>query len=339
MWYYVEFKRGHEFMAHMSRKEYRIKAGHQNTKANRAKSEYSRSRANDKRKFSDSNLMKNMKENNSFSSVGSRRDYTHVKLNFWTIFSDRPYVAVALIVIAIFMAMIKFWWGFLVLIILIAIGIYIIGHSHHPHQVLSIEFKMQASRKLSMLRALQLGGSVLMFLATYMKQVVSVNFSSAGSTDSLQIVEGVLSNRGGSYGQQGTYLLDLLNTFTGGQLFSSYRYAANSAQMMNSASGKLIVMWILLLMIAPAFCVLAQFFKEPYARNVTLISSIIAMISFLFTPYLMHKWVTEYGIENQMTQMVASNAFSIGKMAYVAIGCSIGVMLLSLYRFIKKDNF
>lgn len=296
-------------MAHLSRKEYR--------------------RQRSKQKI--------VVDNNNRGS--SREDQRHVKLNFWKIFSDRPYVSVALIVLAILMIMIKFWWGLLLLAIVVAIGIVIIGHSHHPNQVLSLEFKMKASRKLSMLRAFQLGGSVLMFLATYMKQVVSVNFSSAGSTDSLHLIEGVLSNRGGSYGQQGTYFINLLNTLTGGQLWSSYRYATNSAQMMDSPSGRAIIMWILLLMIAPAFCLLAQFFKEPYARNATLFSSIIAMFSFILTPSLMRKWVVAYGVENQMSVQAAQNAVSIGPMAYVAIACSILVMVIALYRFIKKDNF
>ena len=55
-----------------------------------------------------------------------------------------------------------------------------------------------------MLRALQFGGSIIMFLATYMKKVVTVNFSTAGSTDGLQVVQGILSNRCGVYGQQGS---------------------------------------------------------------------------------------------------------------------------------------
>ena len=190
-----------------------------------------------------------------------------------------------------------------------------------------------------MLRALQLGGSVLMFLATYMKQVVNVDFASAGSTDSLQVVESVLSTHGGSYGQQGTYFLNLWNTFTGNQLWSSYRYATNSAQMMSSPSGRWIIMWTLLLMIAPAFCVLAQMFKEPYSRNATLIASSITMISFIFTPVLMRHWVVAYAMENQMGAQAANNAVSVGAMAYVAIACAIGVNLIALYRFIKKDNF
>ena len=269
----------------------------------------------------------------------TRADYRHLKLNFWDIFADRPYVAVAIVVLAIFLVMAKLWWLLAGLAVIVAIGIFVIGRSHHPDRVLSLEFKMKSSRKLSMLRALQFGGSIIMFLATYMKKVVTVNFSTAGSTDGLQIVQGILSNRGGVYGQQGSYFLSLLNTLTGGQLWGKYRYATNSAQMMNSSAGRLIIMWILLLMIAPAFCVLAQFFREPYSRNTALAASIVATISFVLTPRLLSKWIVEYAVENRMTSAQAQAAISVGPMAYVAIFCAILVLVISIYRVIKKDRF
>lgn len=317
-------------MTNMSRREYRMRS-------QKAKESMQRRRHYSKKELNRDELRK-PDPLRAPQIDTSRIEYTHTNLNFWKIFSDRPYVSVAIIVLAIFLVMIKFWVGLLILGIIVAIGIYVIAKSHHPDQILSIEFRLKASRKLSMLRSLQLGGSLLMFLSTYMKQVVSVDFSSAGSTDSLQIIEGVLSNHG-YYGQQGSYFLSLLNTVTGGSLWSSYRYATNSAQMMSSDSGRNIVVWVLLLMIAPAFCVLAQFFREPYSRNCSLISSLIAMISFILTPGLMKKWVVEYAIENQMSQQAASNAVNIGTMAYVAMGCAILVMGISLYRFIKKDQF
>ena len=269
----------------------------------------------------------------------TRADYRHLKLNFWDIFADRPYVAVAIVVLAIFLVMAKLWWLLAGLVVIVAIGIFVIGRSHHPDRVLSLEFKMKSSRKLSMLRALQFGGSIIMFLATYMKKVVTVNFSTAGSTDGLQIVQGILSNRGGIYGQQGSYFLSLLNTLTGGQLWGKYRYATNSAQMMNSSAGRLIIMWILLLMIAPAFCVLAQFFREPYSRNTALAASIVATISFVLTPRLLSKWIVEYAVENRMASAQAQAAISVGPMAYVAIFCAMLVLVISIYRVIKKDRF
>lgn len=269
----------------------------------------------------------------------TRADYRHLKLNFWDIFADRPYVAVAIVVLAIFLVMAKLWWLLAGLVVIVAIGIFVIGRSHHPDRVLSLEFKMKSSRKLSMLRALQFGGSIIMFLATYMKKVVTVNFSTAGSTDGLQIVQGILSNRGGIYGQQGSYFLSLLNTLTGGQLWGKYRYATNSAQMMNSSAGRLIIMWILLLMIAPAFCVLAQFFREPYSRNTALAASIVATISFVLTPRLLSKWIVEYAVENRMASAQAQAAISVGPMAYVAIFCAMLVLIISIYRVIKKDRF
>ncbi|MBC6361419.1 cytochrome C5 [Lactobacillus apis] len=305
--------------SHMTRREYRKKyAGEQQEVPNRS--------AENK-----------LSEQDTASTT--RTEYRHLKLNFWEIFSDRPYVAVAIVVLAIFFVMAKLWWLLAILAVIVGVGIFIIGHSHHPDRVLSLEFKMKASRKLNMLRALQFGGSVLMFLATYMKKVVTVNFPAAGSTDGLQVIQGILSNRGGVYGQQGSYLLSLLNTFTGGQLWGKYRYATNSAQMMNSSAGRLIIMWVLLLMIAPAFCVLAQFFREPYSRNTALVASIVATISFVLTPRLLSKWIVEYAMENRMANEQAKAAISIGPMAYVAMLCAVLVLVISIYRAIKRDHF
>lgn len=324
-------------MAHMSRREYRMKKAKNEQGTTSSKSNFNQNKTVSREEF------RNRRQHSSISSARIAQNITedkkHHTLNFWDIFADRPYISVAVIVVAIFLIMIKMWWGLLILLGLVIVGISVIGHSHHPNQILSLEFKMQSSRKLSMLRAIQFGAAIIMFLATYMKQVVTVNFSSAGSTDSFQVITGVLSNRGGSYGQQGTYFLNLLNTFTGGNLWSSYRYATNSAQMMNSPSGRNIVMWILLLMIAPAFCVLAQFFKQPYSRNASLAASIISAISFVLTPFLMRHWVVSYAMENQMSESAANNAVTIGGMAYVAIACSIIVLIISIYRFVKKDNF
>lgn len=278
----------------------------------------------------------------------SRREYQarrvenntkKVRLNFWNIFADRPYVSVAIVVLAIIAIMTRFWWGLVILAVLVVLGIYVIGHSHHPQSALSIEFHLKSSRKLSMLKALQLGGSILMFLATYMRQVVNVDFQSAGSQDGLKVIQGLLSTRGGGYGQQGSYFLGLLNSLTNGSLWGSYRYAANSAQMMNSHAGVDIILWILLLMIAPAFCVLAQFFKEPYSRNTALVSSLIASIMLTLTPSVMRRLVVSYGIENQMSIQAAQSAFSVGPMAYLAILCAYAVLIISIYRVIKHDDF
>lgn len=324
-------------MAHMSRREYRMKKEHNQTSADQARVNYSKNQANSREAFRNKKISNPAPLNAKLDT--SREDYHQVKLNFWTIFSDRPYVSVSIIVLALFLAMIKLWWALLILLLVVIAGIFIIGHSHHPHQVLSLEFHLKASRKLSMLRALELGGSVVMFLATYMKQVVTVDFSSAGSTDSFQIIQGALSNNGGVYGQRGSYFLNLLNAVTGGQLWSSYRYATNSAQMMNSNSGRWIIIWIMLLMLAPAFCVLAQFFREPYSRNATLVTSLITTVSFILTPLLMRKWVVGYAMENQMAREAANNAVHIGTMAYVGMACSILVLIIAIYRYIKQDNF
>lgn len=259
-----------------------------------------------------------------------------VRLNFWNIWSDRPYIAVAIVVIAILCIMTETWAGLIALVVLTCAGIIIIGHSHHPNRTLSIGFKLKASKKLSMIKAIQLGASILMFLATYMRKVVNVNFNATGTQDSLQLVQGLLSNTG-KYGQQSSYILGLLNTLTGGSFWGSYRYATSSAQMMNDTSGLLIISWILLLMIAPAICVLSEFFKEPYSRNASLIGSILSTISLFFTPIVMKKLVIQYAIDNQMPANMAESAFSIGSMAYVAMGCSLIVLVMAIYRVLKKD--
>lgn len=269
---------------------------------------------------------------------GASRSEQKIRLNFWQIFADRPYVSVIMLSLALFCVLAKWWIGLGLIIVLIIIGIFIIGHSHHPNRVLSLEFKLKASRKLSMIKALQLFGSTIMFLAAYMRQIVSVNFASAGTTDSLTLIQGVLNNHG-TYGQQGSYFLSLFNSLTGGSLWGTYRYATNSSQMMNSTAGTMIILWIFLLMIAPAFCVLSQFFREPYSRHVMTIFSLIAAVSFALTPHLMRKWVVQYAIEKQMSQVAANNAVQIGSMVFPAIVAAVFVFVLAIYREIKHDEF
>ena len=269
---------------------------------------------------------------------GASRSEQKIRLNFWQIFADRPYVSVIMLSLALFCVLAKWWIGLGLIIGLTIIGIFIIGRSHHPNRVLSLEFKLKASRKLSMIKALQLLGSTVMFLAAYMRQIVSVNFASAGTTDSLTLIQGVLNSHG-TYGQQGSYFLSLFNSLTGGSLWGTYRYATNSSQMMNSSAGTMIILWIFLLMIAPAFCVLSQFFREPYSRHVMTIFSLISAASFMMTPYLMKKWVVQYAIENQMSQIAANDAVQVGGMVFPAIVSAIFVFILAIYREIKRDEF
>lgn len=269
---------------------------------------------------------------------GASRSEQKIRLNFWQIFADRPYVSVIMLSLALFCVLAKWWIGLGLIIGLTIIGIFIIGRSHHPNRVLSLEFKLKASRKLSMIKALQLLGSTVMFLAAYMRQIVSVNFASAGTTDSLTLIQGVLNSHG-TYGQQGSYFLSLFNSLTGGSIWGTYRYATNSSQMMNSSAGTMIILWIFLLMIAPAFCVLSQFFREPYSRHVMTIFSLISAASFMMTPYLMKKWVVQYAIENQISQIAANNAVQVGGMVFPAIISAIFVFILAIYREIKRDEF
>ena len=123
-------------MAHMSRREYRMKKEHGQAGANQSRINYSRSKVNSREEFRSrkisnpqpidhANVARASRENTS------RENYHHVKLNFWTIFSDRPYVSVAIIVLALFFIMIKMWWGLAALFVLVIIGIFIIGRSHH----------------------------------------------------------------------------------------------------------------------------------------------------------------------------------------------------------------
>lgn len=68
-------------------------------------------------------------------------------------------------------------------------------------------------------------------------------------------------------------------------------------------------------------------------------TSIISTVSFVLTPVLMRKWVVGYAMENQVAREAANNAVHIGTMAYVGMACSILVLVIALYRFIKQDNF
>lgn len=257
------------------------------------------------------------------------------KLNFWNIWTDRPYISVAIVVALIITLFTRWYLGTILILLITAIGIYIIGHSHHPNRVLSIEFRLKASRQLSMLKSLQMGASVLIFLATYMRKVVSVDFTSAGTQDGLQTIQGMLSNTG-KYGQQGSYILSLLNTVTGGSFWGTYRYASNTSQFMNDPAGLMIILWIFLLMVAPAICVLSNFFKEPYSRRASLIGGIVSLVSFVITPKVMDFLITQYAQDQNIS---VRNALSVGEMAYVAIGCALMVLVIAIYRNYKKDNF
>lgn len=85
-------------MAHMSRREYRMKKEHNQTSADQARVNYSRNQANSREAFRNKKISNPAPLNTKLDT--SREDYHQVKLNFWTIFSDRPYVSVAIIVLA-----------------------------------------------------------------------------------------------------------------------------------------------------------------------------------------------------------------------------------------------
>lgn len=261
------------------------------------------------------------------------------KLNVWDLALDRPYISVAIVVLALLFIMTGWWLGLVILVVISAIGIFFIARSKNPTQTLSIEFKVGGSRKLNMLKALQLGASMVMFLATYMRQVVTINFQGAGSADSLKIIQGAASQVNNAYASQGASLLNTLDNLMGGSLWGTYRYATNSAQFMNDSAGRWIMIWTFLLMVAPAICVLAQFFREPYSRRAMLGGSGVSVFLFILTPIVIRKWATQYALAHQINQNLIGQVFNIGYMAYPAILCSIVVFVISIYRTIKKDKF
>ena len=53
----------------------------------------------------------------------------------------------------------------------------------------------------------------------------------------------------------------------------------------------------------------------------------------------MRRWIVGYAVENQMDAQAANSAITVGPMSYVAIACSLIVLVIATYRFIKKDNF
>lgn len=261
------------------------------------------------------------------------------KINVWDMAKDRPYVSVAVIVLAILFVMTKWWLGLLILALLVVLGLFIIAYSKNPEKTLSIEFRLGGSRKLNMLKALQLGASMLMFLSTYMRQVVVINFQTAGSQDSLKILQGAAAQTNNAYATQGANILGVLDNLMGGSLWGTYRYATNSAQFMNDSAGRWIMVWTFLLMLAPAICVLAQFFREPYSRRAMLVGSGLSTFLFVLTPVLIKRWANQFAINHQIDPGQISQAFSIGYMAYPAMICAIVVLVVAIYRSVKRDNF
>ena len=83
-------------MAHMSRREYRMKKEHGDHNADVAKNKYAQTKENYRRNFAEKRS--HQMQTSNLMNVNSRQDYHHVKLNFWKIFSDRPYVSVAILV-------------------------------------------------------------------------------------------------------------------------------------------------------------------------------------------------------------------------------------------------
>ncbi|MFC2695188.1 MAG: cytochrome C5 [Lactobacillus sp.] len=266
------------------------------------------------------------------------QEQQHHQVNFWRLIADRPYVSVACFVLLV-VALLAHWWLFLVvLLIAMAGGIAYILHSKDPNQALSLEFHMSGSAKLNMLKAIQLGASCIMFLMAYMRRIVSIDFQRAGASDSFQIVQGLLQNNGNGYAQRGSQALGQLNGLLGNGLFSQYRYATSSAQFMADPNGRWLMVWTFLLMLLPAVCVLAQFFREPYARNATLIAAILSVLLFAITPSFIRREVVAFGASHNIPEATVSQAFSVGSGTYVAILCAIIVLVIAVYRLVKQDN-
>ncbi len=263
----------------------------------------------------------------------------HSKQNIWDLALDRPYISVAVIVLAIICIMTQWWLGLVILIIVAIGGLLFIAYSKNPAKTLSIEFRIGGSKKLNFLKAIQLGASMVMFLSTYMRQVVVINFQNAGSQDSLKLIQGAAAQTNNAYATQGANLVGVLDNLLGGSLWGTYRYATNSAQFMNDPAGRWIMIWTFLLMLAPAICVLAQFFREPYSRRAMLVGSASSTILFILTPILIKHWGNQYGFNHQMNAVQISQMFSVGYMAYFAIICAVIVLIIAIYRIAKKDKF
>jgi hypothetical protein len=266
------------------------------------------------------------------------REQRRYQVNFWRLISDRPYISVACFVLLI-VAILARWWLFLVILLLaMAGGIAYILHSKNPTHALSLEFHMSGSGRLHMLKAVQLGASCIMFLMAYMRKIVSIDFQKAGASDSFQIVQGLLQNNNNGYAQRGSQALGQLNGLLGNGLFSKYRYATSSAQFMADPAGRWLMIWTFLLMLVPAVCVLAQFFREPYARNATLVSSALSVILFAVTPAFIKRQVIAYGLSHNISQAVVSQAFSVGSGTYIAVLSAIVVLVIAIYRVVKQDQ-
>ena len=277
-------------------------------------------------------------------NVLTREEYrqrlaSHGKVNVWDLFLNRPYVSVTLIVLAIIFIMTKWWLGLAILIVVAIAGVFIIVKSKNPDRTLSLEFKLGGNKTLHLLKALKLGASMIMFLSTNMRQVVTINFQTTGSQDMLKMLQGAAASTNNVYAAQGANAVGLLDNLLGGSLWGTYRYAANSGQFMNDSAGRWIMIWTFLLMVAPAICVLAQFFREPYSRRAMLVGSGISTVLFILTPTLIHQWANQFAINHQINTAQIGQMFSVGYMAYFGMGCSILVFVIAIIRSIKRDNF
>lgn len=260
------------------------------------------------------------------------------KVNFWKLFADRPYVAAGTCVLFLLCLMARWWIGVALIAVAAIIGTIYIVHSKNPAGALSLEFHLGGSQKLHVLQAIQMGAACIMFLAAYMRKIVNIDFQAAGSKDSLQMVQGLLQNNNG-YAQQGANLINRLNQLLGNTLFAQYRYATSSAQFMNDPAGRWMMVWIFLLMLAPAICVLAQFLREPYARRACLWSSVISTLLFALTPLVMHHLVLKFAADHQVAASAIAPAFSVGSGAFWAVACSLLVLGIAIYREAKGDRF
>ncbi len=153
------------------------------------------------------------------------------------------------------------------------------------------------------------------------------------------MLQGAAASTNNVYAAQGANAVGLLDNLLGGSLWGTYRYAANSGQFMNDSAGRWIMIWTFLLMVAPAICVLAQFFREPYSRRAMLVGSGISTVLFILTPTLIHQWANQFAINHQINTAQIGQMFSVGYMAYFGMGCSILVFVIAIIRSIKRDNF
>lgn len=211
----------------------------------------------------------------------------------------------------------------------------IIRENLHFRDNLHFMLDIDDPRTHYVLRVVQMIATIIIFLLTYLQHVVVINFQSAGANDALTMFQGIANQSNNYYFNQGSDLFSFLNHLMGGNLWSTYRYAINSSQLMQDPVGLKIMIWSFLLILISAFCILTHFFKEPYVYRYSLAGAIASSIFLILTPLLIHHWANQFAINKHLSLWQANQIFSVDCLAYFAIFCSLIVLSISIVRFYK----